>query len=341
MGVSGERVLVVRAGKPVRARATGMAKEGFAERGDLQQWLLEDPTLLGEGLLVLTEELARWIAPGGGAVRNRLDLLALGRDGRLAVIELKRAASRTHHLQAITYASMVARCSEEDLAGYYAEHQAKKHGEEVSRDQALERLRAHCDGELDPQQLKRPRIVLVAADFPAPVRSAAVWLNDTGIDVELLKFTLWRAEQPLDADEVTLTVATVYPPPGMEQFTIEPERARRAHSERKTRRDPRVVTIRAHGLVTAGDPLTYVPPGTEARQWVDQDPERGRACWVDDPVNVLQWEVDSAFYSLSGLAKHIEEQATGSEQPARNGTLHWANAQGTTLFALVNAYESS
>ncbi|MGR3434644.1 MAG: hypothetical protein ACU0CO_07120 [Shimia sp.] len=71
-----------------RLDRTSFAEAGFIERGHLQEWLAADPaalgSVLGDDLLVIQKEF-----DGFDGTRERLDLLALDRQGQLVVIESK------------------------------------------------------------------------------------------------------------------------------------------------------------------------------------------------------------------------------------------------------------
>ena len=56
----------------------------LSERNHLQKWILNNPEMLGEELLILQEEFDGW-----DETRERLDVLALDKNGRLVVIENK------------------------------------------------------------------------------------------------------------------------------------------------------------------------------------------------------------------------------------------------------------
>jgi RecB family endonuclease NucS len=77
------------------------AELGFGERQHLQEWLANQPSALGEELLILQKEF-----DGFDDTRERLDLLALDKDGRLVIIENKLDDSgRDVVWQALKYAS--------------------------------------------------------------------------------------------------------------------------------------------------------------------------------------------------------------------------------------------
>ena len=77
---------------------------GFTERKHLQEWLAHEPSALGEELLIIQKEF-----DGFDDTRERLDLLALDKDGNLVIIENKLDDSgRDVVWQALKYASYCA-----------------------------------------------------------------------------------------------------------------------------------------------------------------------------------------------------------------------------------------
>lgn len=74
---------------------------GFTERAHLQEWLANEPMALGEELLIIQKEF-----DGFDDTKERLDLLALDKDGNLVIIENKLDDSgRDVVWQALKYAS--------------------------------------------------------------------------------------------------------------------------------------------------------------------------------------------------------------------------------------------
>jgi RecB family endonuclease NucS len=57
---------------------------GISERYDLQEWLEKNPSIFGEDLLVIQKEF-----DGFNETNERLDLLALDKQGNIVVIENK------------------------------------------------------------------------------------------------------------------------------------------------------------------------------------------------------------------------------------------------------------
>ena len=57
---------------------------GLKERSDLQEWIANNPIILGEDLLIIQKEF-----DGFNDTKERLDLLALDKNGNLVIIENK------------------------------------------------------------------------------------------------------------------------------------------------------------------------------------------------------------------------------------------------------------
>lgn len=80
---------------------TEFSIEGFKERYDIQEWIADNPNILGEELFIIAKEFNEF-----DKTRERTDLLALDREGNLVIIELKRDDTGADvHWQAIKYAS--------------------------------------------------------------------------------------------------------------------------------------------------------------------------------------------------------------------------------------------
>lgn len=91
-------------GKLVEQTPSSFEDLAIRERADLQRLLRQQPGAFGEDLKIIAEEFGSWEDS-----RRRIDLLALDRNRRLVVIELKRGDDGSHmELQALRYAAMVA-----------------------------------------------------------------------------------------------------------------------------------------------------------------------------------------------------------------------------------------
>src|SRR4051794_10050952 len=80
------------------------ASLGLLERGDLQRLLRDHVAVIAPDTLVISEEFSSWDRSD-----RRIDLLAVDRQGRLVVVELKRTTDDSFaDLQALRYAAMVS-----------------------------------------------------------------------------------------------------------------------------------------------------------------------------------------------------------------------------------------
>jgi hypothetical protein len=194
--------------------ASDLPQLGLKEREHLQEWVLAHPELLGSGVAVVTSEFDKWQSASGEAIADRLDVLGLGPDGRLVVVELKRdLAPHTVHMQAVNYAAMVSRLSTRDVAELWAAWRSTK-------DQPLdvESVEAELQTKwlLTPDTIKSPRIVLIAAGFPASVTASVVWLNEQGVSMDLIRFRPYQLED----GRVLVNFTRIFPVPSVEDFTI-------------------------------------------------------------------------------------------------------------------------
>lgn len=103
--------------------------------------------------------------------QNRIDILALSRDGAPVIFELKRHRDRLQLLQAISYAAMVARW---DVARFLKELGGKN-------DEQSEELRSLLEDE--GFELATPEIVVIAESFDPEVILSADWLGDFGVPI--------------------------------------------------------------------------------------------------------------------------------------------------------------
>jgi hypothetical protein len=195
-------------------QATRMADLELHERQHLQEWILAHPQVLGANVEVIASEYADWQDATGGRVADRLDILGVDGDGRLVVAELKRdEAPHTINMQAINYAAMVSRLGLQDVAEMYV---ARRHRlkNPVEFEAALDWLQTVKL--VTTETLKQPRIVLVATHFPVAVTSSAVWLNEQGVDLTLVRFRPYK----LTTGQVVVAFSQLFPVPDVEDFTI-------------------------------------------------------------------------------------------------------------------------
>ncbi len=166
---------------PVRTKK--FSELGFTERKHLQEWLAHEPSPLGEELLIIQKEF-----DGFDDTRERLDLLALDKDGNLVIIENKLDDSgRDVVWQALKYASYCASLTKAQIVDIYQQYLDRY--EPVTGEVDLLNAPASASAricefldtpDLDKLKLNRrnsQRIILIAANFRKEVASTALWLR--------------------------------------------------------------------------------------------------------------------------------------------------------------------
>ncbi len=210
----GEVLFRVDAKKATLVERIDLSDVQLRERAHLQEWLISNPSILGAGVDIITSEFDRWQTARGDPVQDRLDILGIGPDGRIVVVELKRGvAPHTVHMQAVNYAAMVSRLTPADIAELYSATR-RATGHDIDADSALTVL--ETEKLLTAESIRRPRIVLVASDFPPSVTASVVWLNEQGVDFSLIRFRSYR----LSDGQLVVSFSRLFPVPDVEEFTI-------------------------------------------------------------------------------------------------------------------------
>lgn len=182
---------------------------GFTERAHLQEWIADQPSCLGEELLIIQKEFDGW-----NDTNERLDLLALDRSGGLVVIENKLDDSgRDVVWQALKYAAYCSTLSKDSIVDVYRKYLGS------AADEAEDRLTAFFQvGDLEEIELNEganQRIILVAAKFRKEVTATCLWLLEHNIDIVCV-----RALTHQHGDTVFLTLDQIIPPPEAEEYMI-------------------------------------------------------------------------------------------------------------------------
>lgn len=184
---------------------------GFRERDNLQEWIANNPEVLGEELLIIQKEFN-----GFADTNERLDLLALDKQGNLVIIENKLDDSgRDVTWQSLKYASYCASLSKEQIKDIYQQYLSK-----YSKNESAEKnLREFFDDrdfeELALNQGAKQRIVLVAANFRKEVTSTVLWLMNYNVRIQCFKVTPYQRN-----DDLFLDIAQILPTKETQEFAI-------------------------------------------------------------------------------------------------------------------------
>ncbi len=183
---------------------------GFRERAHLQEWIAREPSALGEDLLIIQKEFA-----GFSDTSERLDLLALDKQGSLVIIENKLDdTGRDVTWQALKYASYCAKMTTHEIRDIFQDY-LQRSGDTQGAEEALS---AFFDTEYDDLTLNKgvsQRIILVAANFRKEVTSTVLWLSNFQVRIKC-----FRATPFVMGEDLFLSIDQIIPTKDTEEFTI-------------------------------------------------------------------------------------------------------------------------
>ncbi len=183
----------------------------FNERGHLQEWLANEPMALGEELLIVQKEF-----DGFDDTRERLDLLALDKDGNLVIIENKLDDSgRDVVWQALKYASYCSTLKKEQIVEVYQKYLDKYFHGRDAQTLICEFLGEPDIGEVVINGGNQQRLMFVAAHFRKEVTSTVLWLLSHSIRLQCFKVTPYAMGESL-----LLNLEQIIPTPEAAEYMI-------------------------------------------------------------------------------------------------------------------------
>lgn len=186
------------------------AQLGLKEQRDIQEWVADNPSILDEDLLIIGKEFS-----GFDRVNERLDLLAVDKDGKLVVIELKRDDTGADaHWQAVKYASYLQHATHEDIIRMLDKYEKDEQIDTASR--LLKHLNSDDLNSLNNDQ----RIILASHRFAPQVTSAALWLNEKALIEDLITCVQLTPFRDPETQALYVQANTIIPIPGTEEYSI-------------------------------------------------------------------------------------------------------------------------
>lgn len=183
----------------------------FTERDHLQEWIAKLPDCLGEDLLIIQKEFS-----GFDETRERLDLLALDKNGQLVIIENKLDDSgRDVVWQALKYASYCAALSRTKIVDVYRLY-LQKNGIDGDPEVLLaDFLEVDDLADVELNRGSEQRIILISGNFRREVTSTVLWLIDHQIDIRCIRAAPYRFD-----DQILLNFEQIIPVPETTDFMI-------------------------------------------------------------------------------------------------------------------------
>ncbi|MFC3881041.1 DUF4268 domain-containing protein [Algoriphagus namhaensis] len=179
------------------------------ERQHLQEWISKNPEVLEDELLIIQKEF-----DGFSNTSERLDLLALDKDGNLVIIENKLDdTGRDVVWQSLKYASYCSTLTIPQILEIFQKYLDKQGNHENAKTKILEFL------DVDENNLvlnqNDQRVFLVANSFRKEVTATVLWLREHDIDIQC-----FRAVPYSLGEDVFLQVEQIIPLPETKDFII-------------------------------------------------------------------------------------------------------------------------
>ncbi len=194
---------------------TDLKSHNLLERQDLEKWIENYPDIVGEELLILTTEYDKF-----DKTDERLDLLAIDKEGNLSVIELKRDDSgKNVDLQAVKYAAYCSTLSLDEVAKFYQQYLETK-GEKLTDEDAKKRIVEFIENDEFEEISDKPRIIIVSKEYRPEVTASVLWLRKFGIDITCVKLTPYE----IDKDTIGFESNVLIPLPEAKDFVIQSEK---------------------------------------------------------------------------------------------------------------------
>lgn len=180
----------------VRLEEQRFSDLNLREREHLQEWLARMPEALGEELLIVQKEF-----DGFADTRERLDLLALDKEGRLVVIENKLDDSgRDVVWQALKYAAYCSNLTNAQIVEIYQKYLDRWSAGASAVTSLCEFLGVEELDDVDLNPGNEQRLVLIAANFRKEVTSTVLWLVGHGVRAQCFRVVPYSFDTELFID---------------------------------------------------------------------------------------------------------------------------------------------
>ena len=180
----------------VRLEERRFSDLNLRERENLQEWLAQMPEALGEELLIIQKEF-----DGFADTRERLDLLALDKDGHLVVIENKLDDSgRDVVWQALKYVAYCSNLTQKDIFQVYQKYLDRWSPSEDAAANLREFFEVEDLDEVVLNPGNEQRLVLIAANFRKEATAGVLWLLGHGVRAQCFRVVPYSFGEELFID---------------------------------------------------------------------------------------------------------------------------------------------
>lgn len=191
---------------------TTFKEHEIKERDNIEEWIRKDPTILNEELLIIAHEYDKF------EVNERLDLLALDKEGELVIIELKRDKTGSDvDFQALKYCSYCSTFTPTDIIEVYKGYLDKFKIEKDALESIMDFLEVENEDLLNGILNRGQRIIIVGKEIDKRILSVSAWLSNNNINIKCISIIPYLLNNTKD---VIIDVNQIIPPYTINDFFI-------------------------------------------------------------------------------------------------------------------------
>lgn len=186
----------------IEVTETTFSDNNILERDHIEEWIRKKPDILGEELLMIGHEYDKF------DTNDRLDLLAIDKDGKLVIIELKRDKSgSTVDFQTLKYCSYCSQLTPQDILELFSEY-LSKHGikaEPVDIITDFLEIPQGNEDSLNEMLNNSQRFIIIGKEIDKRILSVCAWLYENGIEAKCLRIVPYINDQKelyIDIDQI-------------------------------------------------------------------------------------------------------------------------------------------
>ena len=182
----------------------------FKEREHLQEWIANNSSCLNEDLLIIQKEF-----DGFNDTSERLDLLAIDKQGNLVIIENKLDdTGRDVTWQVLKYSSYCSTLNGTQIISIFNQYLSKI-GSTENAETVLEEFLESDDYREKLNIGNSQRIIMIAGEFRKEVTSTVLWLLNYGLRVQCFKAIPYKL-----GEQLFLNLEQIIPIKEAEDFVI-------------------------------------------------------------------------------------------------------------------------
>ncbi len=176
---------------PVQIPQTKLKKAKLVE-ADLEDWVVKNPMLLGEPLLVIGRQV---LIPD---TKDRLDVLAVDTAGKAVIIELKRGDLKNPvDVQALRYASYISKWQFDDFKRQARNFFGETGNSDFNFNEVYEAFCSSAGVDDTPDLNVDQRMIVVGTGVKEKLGSVALWLREHQVDIKVVEIHVYKHDDAI------------------------------------------------------------------------------------------------------------------------------------------------